>query len=61
MKDPCRMARKLLPPQELMTCSCVPPKPGKKGRPAADVEKMNYLLGKLINYLCTKLMHNVHR
>jgi len=47
--DAYRMARKLLPefftPEELVTCSCVPPKPGKTERPRADTGKMDLLLG----------------
>lgn len=52
-----KMARKLLPeffiPEELRTCTCVPPKPGKTKRPQADTQKLGLLLGMYTyTYIC---------
>ena len=51
-----KMARKLLPefftPEELRTCTCVPPKPGKLKRSQADPQKLGLLLGMYIYIIC---------
>lgn len=50
-----KMARKLLPefftPEELCTCTCVPPKPGKSKCSQADPQKLGLLLGMYYKYI----------
>ena len=51
------VSRDFFTPEELVTCSCVPPKPGKTEHTRADMGKMDLLLGMYRHWFVCNFLH----